>query len=171
MCSPKKSSKKHDEVQISPVAGDFCRSCLLKETGTGCNWLDEMKWNRQFPLVHLRCNWHGEGSLLSFSFFVWGRGEIAARSELMRGREGLNFSLSSSFRKDPVWTNEIEAYLFHHKKCFAGPCQERMSRGLGTGRYYNLKSSILLVLLSDMIRFLLHQRRLGRVSRSWYVNK
>ena len=39
----KKSSKKHDEVQISPVAGDFCRSCLLKEIGTGCNWLDEMK--------------------------------------------------------------------------------------------------------------------------------
>ena len=48
-CVLQKSSKKHDEVQISPVAGDFCRSCLLKETGTGCNWLDEMRWNLQFP--------------------------------------------------------------------------------------------------------------------------
>ena len=51
----KKSSKKHDEVQISPVAGDFCRSCLLKETGTGCNWFDEMRWNRQFQPVLFRC--------------------------------------------------------------------------------------------------------------------
>ena len=51
-CVLQKSSKKHDKVRISPVSGDFCRSCLLKETSTVCNWLDEMKWKRHNIQVH-----------------------------------------------------------------------------------------------------------------------